>query len=142
METTTLGSVLGTLQTGLPLLLLQFATTLVLLGLGVACYVALTPFHEWRLLRDGNAAAGVVLGGAVVALAIPLAATLATSLVTLDIALWGLVALVLQLVTFAAVALLVPGLRRMIEAGNVAAAFLLVGIQVAVALLNAGAMAG
>jgi putative membrane protein len=30
----------------------------------------------------------------------------------------------------------------MIEAGNVAAAWMLVGVQIAVALLNAGAMAG
>jgi putative membrane protein len=142
MEPTTLGTILGALQTGLPLLLLQFATTLALLALGVACYAALTPFHEWRLIREGNTAGGVVLAGALVALAVPLAATLATSLVTLDIALWGLVAVLLQLVTFAAVALLVPGLRRMIEAGNVAAASLLVGIQIAVALLNAGAMSG
>jgi putative membrane protein len=143
METaTTLSSVVGTLQTGLPLLLLQFATTLALLALGVGCYAAVTPFREWRLIRDGNVAAGIVLAGAVVALAIPLAATLATSLVTLDIALWGLVALVLQLLTFALVALLLPGLRRMIEAGNMAAAFLLIGIQAAVALLNAGAMSG
>ncbi len=142
METTTLSTVLGTLQTGLPVLLLQFAATLALLALGIACYVAVTPFREWGLIRDGNIAAGIVLAGAIVALAIPLAATLATSLVTLDIALWGLVALVLQLLTFAAATLLAPGLRHMIEAGNVAAAFLLVGIQIAVALLNAGAMAG
>ena len=139
---TTLGTVLGALQTGLPVLLLQFATTLALLALGVACYAALTPFHEWRLAREGNVAAGVVLAGTVVALAIPLAATLAASLVTLDILLWGLVALVLQLVTFAAAGLLLPGLRRMIEAGNVAAALVLIGIQIAVALLNAGAMSG
>ena len=103
---TTLGTVLGALQTGLPVLLLQFATALALLALGVTCYVAITPFHEWRLVREGNVAAGVVLAGTVVALAIPLAATLAASLVTLDIALWGLVALVLQLLAFAAVALL------------------------------------
>ncbi len=141
-DTSTLGAVLGTLQTGLPTLLLQFATTLALLAIGVLCYTAITPFREWRLVRDGNLAAGIVLAGAVVALAIPLAATLATSLVTLDILLWGLVALVLQLVTFGIVALLMAGLRHMIEAGNVAAAFLLVGIQIAVALLNAGAMAG
>lgn len=141
-DATTLGTVLGTLQSGLPVLLLQFATTLALLALGVGCYTLVTPFHEWRLIREGNIAAGFVLAGAIVALAIPLAATLATSLVTLDIALWGLVALVLQLLTFAAVALLLPGLRRMIEAGNVAAAFLLIGIQAAVALLNAGAMSG
>ena len=41
-----------------------------------------------------------------------------------------------------AVALLVRGLREMIEAGNAAAAIVLVGIQIAVALLNAGAMSG
>jgi putative membrane protein len=75
-------------------------------------------------------------------LAIPLAATLATSLVTLDILLWGLVALVLQLLTFLITAGLFRGLRGMIEAGNTAAACVLVGIQVAVALLNAGAMSG
>ncbi len=141
-DTSTLGAVLGTLQSGLPTLLLQFATTLALLAIGVLCYTAITPFREWRLVRDGNLAAGIVLAGAVVALAIPLAATLATSLVTLDILLWGLVALVLQLVTFGIVALLMAGLRHMIEAGNVAAASLLAGIQVGVALLNAGAMSG
>lgn len=139
---TTLGTVLGALQTGLPVLLLQFATALALLALGVTCYTAITPFHEWRLVREGNVAAGVVLAGTVVALAIPLAATLATSLVTLDIALWGLVALGLQLLAFAGVAMLAKGLRGMIEAGNVAAAFVLIGVQIAVALINAGAMAG
>ena len=142
METTTLGTLAGTLQTGLPVLLLQFLTTLALLALGIGVYVALTPFREWRLIRDGNIAAGIVLAGTIVALAIPLAATLATSAFTLDIALWGLVALVLQLLTFAVVTLLVGGLRAMIEAGNVPAAFVLVGIQIAVGLLNAGAMAG
>ena len=142
MEATTLSTVVATLQAGLPVLLAQFATTLALLALGVGCYVAITPFREWRLVRAGNAAAGVVLAGTVVALAIPLAATLATSPVTLDIALWGLVALALQLLTFGVATLLVRGLRGMIEAGNVAAAFVLVGIQVAVALLNAGAMSG
>ena len=138
MDTT----LLGTLQTGLPVLLLQFLTTLALLALGIGCYTALTPFREWRLIRDGNIAAGLILAGAIVALAIPLAATLATSAFTLDIVLWGFVALVLQLLTFTVVALLMRGLRAMIEAGNVAAACMLVGIQIAVALLNAGAMAG
>jgi putative membrane protein len=136
------GGVIGILFTGLPVLLAQFAVTLALLGLGVACYTALTPFHERELVRAGNTAAGIVLGGNFVALAIPLAATLATSLVVLDIIVWGLVALVLQLVAFVLAARLIPGLREMIETGNTAAACMLVGVQVAVALLNAGAMAG
>ena len=134
--------VIGILTTGLPVLLAHFAVTLALLGVGVARYNAITPFHEIGLVRAGNTAAGVVLGGSFVALAIPLAATLATSLVVLDIVIWGLVALVVQLVAFVAAARLIPGLRGMIEENNTAAAVMLVGIQVAVALLNAGAMAG
>ena len=93
-------------------------------------------------MRAGNTAAGVVLGGTLVSLAIPLAATLATSRLTLDILVWGLVALVLQLVVFMLVAWIFRGLRAAIETGNTAAAIALVGVQIAVALLNAGAMAG
>jgi putative membrane protein len=137
-----LDNILGTLQIGLPVLGLQLAVTLALLAIGVACYMAVTPFHEMRLVREGNTAGGIVLMGAVVALAIPLAATLATSLVTLDILLWGLVAVVLQLLAFLLTAALFRGLRTMIEAGNAAAACVVVGIQLAVALINAGAMAG
>ncbi len=135
-------SILDTLRLGLPVLVLQMAITLALLGAGIACYMAVTPFHEMRLVRAGNAAAGIVLMGAIVALAIPLAATLGSSLVTLDILLWGIVAVVLQLLAFLLTTLLFRGLRGMIEAGNIAAACVTVGIQLAVALINAGAMAG
>ena len=135
-------SILDTLRLGLPVLVLQMAITLALLGAGIAIYMAVTPFHEMRLVRAGNAAAGIVLMGAIVALAIPLAATLASSLVTLDILVWGLVAVVLQLLAFLLTALVFRPLRDMIEAGNVAAASVVVGIQLAVALINAGAMAG
>jgi putative membrane protein len=135
-------AILETLSTGLPVLLLQFAVALALLGLGAAVYTAVTPFHEFRLVREGNVAAGVALAGTLVALAIPIAATLATSLVTLDILIWGLVALVVQLLVFLLASRLIPGLRAMIERDNPAAACVLVGVQLAVALLNAGAMSG
>ncbi len=135
-------TILATLQQGLPLLIGQFAVTLALLGVGIACYMLVTPFREAQLVREGNVAAAVVVTGTLIALAIPLAATLATSVLTLDILLWGLVALVIQLATFLLTAAVMRGLRGMIEAGNVAAALVLVGVQVAVALLNAGAMAG
>ena len=135
-------AILPALTSGLPVLILQFAVTLGLLAIGGAVYGAITPFHELGLIRQGNTAAGVVFAGTLVALAIPLAATLATSLVTLDVVIWGSVALLIQLVAFATATALIRGLREMIEGGNVAAAWAVVGIQLAVALLNAGAMAG
>lgn len=131
-----------TLNTGLPILLLHFLTTVGLLVLGIGCYALITPFRERELIRQGNAAAGLVLGGAWVSLAIPLAATLASSGVWLDILLWGSVAVLIQLLTFMVFTLLYRGLRAAIDSGNLAAAALLVGVQLAIALINAGAMAG
>ncbi|MBP2314663.1 DUF350 domain-containing protein [Azospirillum soli] len=139
---TSFAQILQSLGTGLPLLLLHFGATLVLFFVGVAAYVGVTPLHERELLASGNRAAGVVLGGTVVALAIPLAATLATSEALADIVVWGAIALLLQLLTFLIAIWLFRDLRPMIEAGNVAAGTALAGLQIAVALLNAGAMAG
>ncbi|MGC1884873.1 MAG: DUF350 domain-containing protein, partial [Stellaceae bacterium] len=72
-------AILDALGTGLPMLLLQFLLVLTLLVAGIFIYMAVTPFHERDLLRNGNPAAATVLAGALVALAIPLAALLATT---------------------------------------------------------------
>jgi len=136
------GQIVGALGSGLPRLLGHALIASALLAVGILVYTRITPFHERPLIAQGNVAAGVTLGGAVVSLAVPLAAMLATSLATIDILVWGVVAVVLQLVAFMVVALLLKDLRRMIEGGNLAAAFALAGVQLAVALLNAGAMAG
>lgn len=137
-----LSAILQVLGSGVPVLLLHFGTTVALLAVGVICYTQITPFRERELIVTGNVATGVLLGGTFVALAIPLAAILATSNVWLDIVIWGSLAVVLQLATFLCAVLLFRDLRSMIEAGNAAAASVLAGLQVAVALLNAGAMAG
>jgi putative membrane protein len=138
----TLDHILDVLGGALPTLLAQFGITVILLAIGVALYQILTPFHERSLVAQGNSAAGIVLTGAILALAIPLASTLATSTALIDIVLWGIVGLVLQLVTLLVVALTLRGLKEQIERGNDAAALTLAATQVAVALLNAGAMAG
>jgi len=135
-------NILHVLQSGLPVLLSQFAVTLVLLGVGIVVYMWVTPFNEFRLIREGSVAAGIMVLGTRIALSLPLAATLTSSLVVLDIVVWGIVALAIQLVAFVLASRLMGDLRRMIEAGNVAAALVVVGIQLAVAILNAGAMAG
>lgn len=134
--------ILSGLSRGVPLLLLDFCATLVLLGLGVLVYMAITPFKERDLIARGNTAGGLVFGGSVLSLAIPLAATLATSVVLLDIIIWGIIALILQLATFVVATWFIRDLRQQIDAGNVAAACQLVAAQLAVALLNAAAVSG
>jgi putative membrane protein len=133
-------AILDALGTGLPMLLLQFVLVLALLVAGIFIYMAITPFHERELLRNGNPAAATVLGGALVALAVPLAALLATTGALLDIFVWGVVAVLLQLLTVAIVSHLFRGMRVMIEAGQVAGAIPLVAAQLSIGLLNAAAM--
>ena len=137
-----MGNILSTLQAGLPVLLGQLAVTLLLLGAGIVVYMWVTPFNEPRLIREGSVAADIMVLGTLVALSLPLAATLASSLVVLDVLVWGVVALVIQLLAFVLASRLLGDLRRMIDAGNVSAALVVIGIQLAVAILNAGAMAG
>jgi putative membrane protein len=138
---TSTSSIANALETGLPGLLLQFAVTIALLAVGVAIYTAFTPYKELDLVRRNNAAGGVLYAGTVIALAIPLASLLATTSYLLDIVVWGIVALVIQLLTLAVVSLLLlRHLRIMIEGGNIAAALTVAATQIAVALLNAAAM--
>jgi putative membrane protein len=138
---TSIGQIVGGLQSGLPVLVGHFVAALALLVLGAFCYVRITPFNERQLIAENNVAAACVLVGTLIALAIPLTATLATSGSVIDIVIWGLVAVIIQLATFAAVSLFLHDLRKMVLQDNVAAALTLAGLQIAVALLNAGVMA-
>ncbi len=135
-----LSAIFDAIGAGVPLLLMQLLASIALLAIGVAIYTAATPFHERALMARGNVAAGVVFGGAIIALALPIAVILGTSGRLLDIVAWGAVALVLQLLTLGVLSLILRNLRAAIEGGNVAAAIGLAAGQIAVALLNAAAM--
>ena len=128
--------------TGLPAFLLQGGVAIAIWAFGVWLYTAITPHREIELVRAGNAAAGLSLGGAAIGIAIPIAATLATSHALMDVIIWGLTALVLQLVMFRLVDFVVRGLSTRIENGEMASAAVLVGVKIGAALLTASALNG
>jgi putative membrane protein len=121
---------------------MHLATTLVLFGIGIVIYVMVTPYREISLIRHGNVAAAISLSGQILALAIPLAAMMANSVSFSDIALWGVVTLVLQLITFLVVATVIRHLPASIERGEVVPALVLACAQIATGLLIAAAMSG
>ena len=121
--------------------LLYGAVSLGLWAGAVAVYVWLTPYPEIKLIREGNAAAGVSLAAILIGTSIPLAMALATSVSLLDLVLWGASALVLQLLAFRLVDLLLRELPRRIEEGEMAAAAVLAGVKLGTAILTAAAMA-
>ena len=128
--------------TGFPLTLLHGGITIVLLGLGAAIYAWLTPYRDLQLIREGNTAAAISLGSVLVGLAIPLAVSLGYSNGELEMVIWGVAIIAVQLFAFRLTDFLLKGLPRRIEAGETAAATLLAAIKLAVALILAAAVAG
>jgi putative membrane protein len=125
---------------GLPAFLLYFALGLLLLAAFLAIYIAVTPYKEIALIREGNAAAAISLGGAIVGYVLPLSRAIAQSVSVVDMLAWGGVALVAQVVVYFVVARAVPRFPEAIRAGRVSAATFLAALAIAVGLLNAAAM--
>lgn len=80
-----LESVVQSLVSGFPALALQFVVALAMLAAGVALYVLMTPMREIQLIRANNAAAALATAGAMVAMAIPLAAVIVSSVNVVDV---------------------------------------------------------
>ena len=125
--------------TGFPITLLHAGVTVVILFAAAALYVLLTPHKEITLIREGNTAAAVSLAGVLLGLAIPLAASLKASTNVIEIGLWGAVTVVVQLLIFRLVDMILRGLPKRIQEGEVSAAALLVGAKLATALIIAAA---
>ena len=128
--------------TGFPLTLLHFGVTLTILFAAAALYVMLTPHKEISLIREGNSAAAVSLAGVLVGLAIPLAVSLKASTTLIELALWGAAIVLVQLLIFRIVDLVLRGLPKRIQDGEMAAAAMLVGAKLATALILAAAVSG
>lgn len=120
--------------------LVYFGLAVALTAMFVAVYVRITPYREFALIRAGNMAASFSLSGSILGFVIPLAAAIQHSVNLLDMAIWGLFALVVQVVAFIVVKLLMPSITQDIPADKGAAGFFLGCMSLAVGLLNAACM--
>ena len=77
-----------------------------------------------------------------IGLAIPLAVSLKASTTTVDLALWGVATVMVQLLVFRVVDLILHGLPKRIQDDEMAAAAMLVGAKLASALILAAAVSG
>jgi putative membrane protein len=133
---------LGQTLSTFPNFLLYFATGGALTAVFVLLYSLITPQRDIALIRAGNEGAAVALIGAVLGFILPLASVIAHSARVIDLIVWGIVALLVQLGGFLVVRMVLPQLPRAIESGNRAAAIFLAGISLSLGILNAACMAG
>ena len=103
-------------------------------------YTWATPFNEMTLIRQGNVAAALTLGGAMVGFSM----TVASGLVHTDslgsFVGWSAAAAVIQLLTYVLVTRLLHMTKQHIEGNNVAFGILLASISIAVGAVSAGAI--
>jgi len=120
--------------------LVYLAISLVLLYVFVWLYIRVTPWAEMALIRAGNMAAAFSLSGAILGFIVPLAASIQHSVSLVDMAIWGLIAMVVQIAAFIVVKLLIPSITEDIPAGKGAQGFFLGSLSLGVGLLNAACM--
>jgi putative membrane protein len=111
-----------------------------LAGVFLAIYVAITPWHEFALIRAGNAAAALALVGALLGFCLPLANTIAHSVSLTDVVLWSLVALLVQVAVHVVMRLLLPDLKQAIEADRLSVGITAGGFATCFGLINAACL--
>jgi putative membrane protein len=128
-------------RTGAAAFVVAFAAAGAFTVLFKLIYQWVTPYHEATLIRQGNTAASISLGGALIGFVLPLASALAHTLNIVEFSLWALLAGVIQILVFIAMSrLFYRRLAERIEAGELSAAVYLASISICVGLLNAAAM--
>jgi len=124
----------------LPLFLAYIATAVALTLVYVVVYMWVTPHDEIGLIRENNAAASTAFAGSLLGFCLPLASAMTNSASLVDCAVWGGVALVVQIVIFYLVCIPVPKISERIEKNEIASGVWLGATSLAGGLLNAASM--
>ena len=133
---------ISALISGLPFLISHLFITLCLLFIGITSYIFLTPIKELKLIKDGNLSASISFSGALLGIGIPLASSLSVSNSILEIIIWGLTAIVLQLLCFKVTDTFLKDLSKRIEDDQLTTSILLFSIKISVSLINSAAIIG
>ncbi|WP_108651816.1 DUF350 domain-containing protein [Dongshaea marina] len=119
-----------------------FVLSLVFLLLFKWIYVIITPYDEWKLIKeDRNTAAAIAFSGAILGYSVAIAGAAKNSVNVVDFIVWAVVALIAQLIAFAIVRFgLMPKLIERINNAEISAGIVLAAVSLCVGLLNAACM--
>jgi putative membrane protein len=125
---------------GIVKFLVYFVSAIVLTAFFLVIYVRVTPYKEFDLIDHGNVAAAYSLSGALFGFIIPLASAIIHSVNFFDMILWGIVALIVQILVFILVRSLFKKLVDEIREGIVSQGLFLGALSLAAGILNAACM--
>lgn len=120
-----------------------FFTSVVLIVAFLYLYAIVTPYDDYNLIFEkNNIAAALGFSGAIIGVSIPLFSALGNSISYIDFVIWGVIAIIIQLV-YAFIVTRISGkysFNKKIEEGIVPVGILMAFLSIAIGLLNAGSM--
>lgn len=121
--------------------LLYFGSTIAMLLIAGFVYVRFTPSDEITLIRRGNVAAAVALGGAMMGYACVVHSATAHGSTVLETAMWSAIALAIQIIAVELLRLVIrDDWKAQIESGDIAHGIALGAFSLAIGVINAGCL--
>ncbi|EFF74183.1 DUF350 domain-containing protein [Achromobacter piechaudii] len=120
--------------------LIYIASALVMLGVFTAVYTAVTRYKEFDLIREGNIAAVLSYGGALVGFSLTLCSSIAVHASFVMFLVWGVAAMLVQIVVYVVVNKAIDGMNDAIEQNNIAMGGLIGSISLAAGIVNAACL--
>jgi len=120
--------------------LIYIVSALVMLGIFTAVYTAVTRYREFELIREGNVAAVLSYGGALVGFSFTLCSSIAVHASFVMFLVWGIADVVVQIVVYVVVARTIRGMNEAIEQNNIAMGGLIGAISLSAGVVNAACL--
>jgi putative membrane protein len=125
---------------GLPAFLIYFCVAAVLIVAYIFVYTWITPHDEFALIRNNVTGAALALGMSTVGFALPLTSAIGHANDIVDMTIWGVVALIVQIVAYFLARIPLPDLSQRIAAGELGPAIWLGCASITAGLINAASI--
>jgi putative membrane protein len=125
---------------GLPDFLLFFSGAMALAAAYLFIYTLSTTHNEFELIRQNNVAAALALGLSLTGFALPLSSAIVNAKSIIDLMVYGVVAMIIQIMVYWLVRLVLPNLSGRIQNGEVASALFLGAAPLAAGVVTAASM--
>jgi putative membrane protein len=125
---------------GLPAFLIYFCVAAVLIVAYIFIYTWITPHDEFGLIRSNVPGAALALGMSTIGFALPLTSAIGHANDVVDMTIWGVVALIVQIIAYYVARIPLPDLSQRIAAGELGPAIWLGCASITAGLINAASM--
>lgn len=120
--------------------LIYFVLSVIMVRIYLFIYLRVTPYDEFKLMQEGNVAAGIAFSGSIIGFSFTLAANAILHSSIQSFVMWAFIALLVQIFSYFLATSLVKDTVKHIKNGNVAMGLFIAALSVVFGIVNVGAL--